>query len=112
MIVWIDGELLPVEAARVSPLDRGLTVGDGVFETLRVYGGTPFAFTRHYERLASSASALGIDPPTRETLLDATTATIAANDLDDARLRITVTAGEGPPGSSRVRSRPTAIVLA
>jgi branched-chain amino acid aminotransferase len=101
MIVWLDGELQPLESARVSPLDRGLTVGDGVFETLRVYGGKPFAFTRHYERLCASAAALGLTLPDRVTLEDAARATLAANGLGDARLRLTVTAGEGPPGSSR-----------
>ncbi len=111
MIVWIDGELVPLETARVSPLDRGLTVGDGVFETLRVYGGVPFAFTRHYERLATSAAALGIEPPTHAALRDAAAATIEANDSDDARLRITLTAGVGPPGSSKVRADPTTIIV-
>ena len=112
LIVWLDGELLPIESARVSPLDRGLTVGDGVFETLRAYGGTPFAFTRHYERLSASARGLGIAAPDRAVLHDAVLATIDANGVSDARVRITVTAGEGPPGSSRVGSTPVTIVVA
>ncbi|HEY3831643.1 MAG TPA: aminotransferase class IV [Acidimicrobiia bacterium] len=111
MIVWLDGELVPIEAARVSPLDRGLTVGDGVFETLRVYSGTPFAFTRHYERLATSARALGIEPPSYDVVRKAGHAVLDANKLSDARLRITVTAGEGPPGSSRVPASPTIVVV-
>ena len=45
--VWLDGQLVPPRTATVSPFDHGLTVGDGVFETLRVYGGTPFALRRH-----------------------------------------------------------------
>ena len=45
MIIWIDGDLVDLDAARISPLDRGLTVGDGIFETMRVYNGEPFAFT-------------------------------------------------------------------
>ena len=45
----------------ISPFDHGLLVGDGVFETLRVYDGVPFAWRRHLERLARSAGGLGLD---------------------------------------------------
>lgn len=113
MIVWIDGELVPVEQARVSPLDHGLTVGDGVFETLRVYAGTPFAWRRHIERLRASADALGLPVPDAGELRLAADAVLRANRLDEARLRITVTGGPAPPGSSRARgSGPTAFVVA
>ena len=72
VIVWIDGALIPLDDARISPLDHGLTVGDGVFETLRVYDTVPFAWRRHYARLRRvgrrrSASTC----PTRDTLRDA-----------------------------------------
>ena len=63
VIIWINGELMPLEEARVSPLDHGLVVGDGVFETLRVYRGVPFAWTRHLARLHASATGLGLDAP-------------------------------------------------
>ena len=43
--VWVDGALVAVDDARISPFDHGLLVGDGVFETIRVYGGEPFAWT-------------------------------------------------------------------
>ena len=112
MIVWIDGALLPLAEARLSPLDRGLTVGDGVFETLRVYAGTPFAWSRHYDRLHRSATALGLTAPDSSMLRNATNDVLQANQLGDARLRITVTAGEGAPGSSRSGSSPTIIVVA
>lgn len=104
MKIWFNGEIVELAQARLSPLDRGVTVGDGVFETLRVYRGTPFAWRRHHERLVHSAEALGLDPPGSGTLRSAAAAVIAANDLCDARLRITVTGGEGQPGSSRAGS--------
>ena len=63
MIIWLDGALVPLEDARISPLDHGLTVGDGVFETMRVYDGVPFAWRRHLERLAASAAGLGLELP-------------------------------------------------
>jgi branched-chain amino acid aminotransferase len=112
MIIWLDGVLLDVRDARISPLDRGLTVGDGVFETLRVYRGTPFAWSRHIARLAHSAGGLGLALPDPEVLRTACDAVIEANGLVEARLRMTVTGGEGPPGSSRAGATPIAFIVA
>jgi branched-chain amino acid aminotransferase len=112
VIVWIDGELLDLRDARISPLDRGLVVGDGVFETLRVYRGAPFAWRRHLARLAHSAAGLGLALPDTDRLRAAADAVVAANGLSDARMRLTVTGGEGPPGSSRAGAIPTAFVVA
>lgn len=112
MIVWVDGELLDERDARLSPLDRGLVVGDGAFETLRVYGGVPFAWTRHLDRLAHSAAGLGITLPDASVLRAAADAVLAASSLQEARLRLTVTAGAGPPGSSRGGAVPSAFVFA
>ena len=47
MKAWLDGTLVDADAARVSAFDHGLTVGDGVFETMKVVDGVPFALTRH-----------------------------------------------------------------
>jgi branched-chain amino acid aminotransferase len=109
--VWIDGALVHAAEARVSPFDHGVLVGDGVFETIRVYGGEPFAWTRHLDRLAHSASGLGLAVPDREVLRDAAKAVLATNGhTDDARLRITVTGGVAPLGSERAQAGPTVIV--
>jgi branched-chain amino acid aminotransferase len=112
VIIWMNGELSPLEDAGVSPLDHGLVVGDGVFETLRVYGGVPFAWTRHLARLHASAHGLGLVAPDAGELRDAADAVLAANKLTEARLRITVTGGPAPPGSRRAPVAPTAIVIA
>jgi branched-chain amino acid aminotransferase len=109
---WVDGHLVRLEDARVSVLDHGLVVGDGVFETLRVYDAVPFAWTRHLARLRSSADGLGLDLPAAEELRAAVDAVLTANDLREARLRITVTGGVAPPGSGRGNGPPTAFVLA
>jgi branched-chain amino acid aminotransferase len=108
--VWLDGNLVDVAEARVSPFDHGLLVGDGVFETVRVYGGQPFAWTRHLDRLAHSASGLGLTVPDRGVLRAAADAVLAANGHVEARLRITVTGGVAPLGSERGESGPTVIV--
>jgi branched-chain amino acid aminotransferase len=108
--IWIDGELLDDDAARISPMDHGLLTGDGVFETLRVYDGVPFAWTRHVARLGRSAGALGLTPPDSATLRAAAAAVVAANGRHDARLRITVTGGVAPLGSERGAVPPTVVV--
>jgi branched-chain amino acid aminotransferase len=112
MKVWVDGAIHDLIDARVSPLDHGLLVGDGVFETLRVYGGVPFAWTRHFERLGASARGLGLAVPDEAALRAASEAVLAANGLVEARLRITVTGGEAPLGSERGDAPPTVVVAA
>lgn len=111
-VVWVDGELLPASAARVSPFDHGLLVGNGVFETLRVYAGVPFAWTRHLQRLARSADGLGLEPPETATLRTAVDDVLDANRLTEGRVRITVTGGPSPLGSERGDAPPTVIVAA
>lgn len=106
-LVWINGSLLSGHGARVSPSDHGFTVGDGAFETMRAYDGTVFAVTLHWARLVRSCEALGIQPPTRDEFQTAMQTTLSASGLRDARVRFTVTSGEGPQGSGRGSSPPT-----
>ncbi len=108
--VWIDGALVAVADARISPFDHGLLVGDGVFETIRVYGGEPFAWTRHLDRLAHSASGLGLPVPSGDSLRAAACDVLSANGHDEARLRITVTGGVAPLGSERGTAGTTVVV--
>lgn len=110
--VWVNGELADEDAARVSPFDHGLLVGDGVFETLRVYRGVPFAFRRHFERLVHSATGLGLPAPDRDVVRDAAEAVLRANNLAEARIRVTLTGGPSPLGSERGDAPPTLIVAA
>jgi branched-chain amino acid aminotransferase len=110
--VWVDGALVDGREPQVSAFDHGLLVGDGVFETLRVYDGRPFAWRRHLDRLEVSASGLGLPVPAREQLLDAARAVLEANRLREARLRITVTGGVHPLGSERRETAPTVVVAA
>ena len=101
MKVWVNGVLVDGAAAKVSVFDHGLTVGDGVFETMRVYDGTPFALTRHLRRLARSAAGLGLPAPGDDVIRRAATEVVEANGSGDLRLRITVTGGAAPLGSGR-----------
>jgi branched-chain amino acid aminotransferase len=112
-VVWLDGHLVPIGEARVSPLDHGMTVGDGVFETLKVVRRTPFAARRHLGRLRRSAAGLGLSVPLDDTeLRRAMRDVVDANGLQEGRLRLTVTGGTGPLGSDRGDVRPTVVVAA
>jgi D-alanine transaminase len=66
-LCFLNGEYLPLEQARVSPLDRAFLFADAVYEVMPVYGRRPFRFVAHCERLARSLGELGMeDPHTRE----------------------------------------------
>lgn len=110
MKVWLNGALVDSAAACVSVMDHGLTVGDGVFETIKTYGGRPFAVRRHLERLASSAAGMGLAAPPPEVLRAALEEVSSANGLGDAALRITLTGGPGPLGSARGDAGPTVVI--
>lgn len=111
-VTWVDGALVPASRALVSAFDHGILVGDGVFETLGVYQGVPFAWRRHVERLRRSADGLGLSVPDAPALRRAADAVLAANGIGEGRLRITVTGGPSPLGSERGDAPPTVIVAA
>ena len=112
MKVWLNGALVDEADAAVRVSDHGLTVGDGVFETLRTHGGRPFAVRRHLERLARSAAGMGLAVPDPAGLRVALEEVAAASGLAEAALRITVTSGPGPLGSARGTEGPTVLVTA
>jgi branched-chain amino acid aminotransferase len=108
----MNGELVPDDDARVSIFDHGLVVGDGVFETVKITSGVPFAMTRHLERLRRSARGLGLPDPNLDEIRAGAMAVAQAADPAPplARMRITFTAGKAPLGSERGNSPATAIV--
>jgi branched-chain amino acid aminotransferase len=111
--VWVNGRMVPPEEAVVSVFDHGFTVGDGVFETVKVIGGRPFALRRHIERLHRSAQGLGLAVPMGDApLRSAVDEVVAASGLELARLRITLTAGVTPLGSGRGEGEPTLVIAA
>ena len=70
MTAWVNGALVALDDACVSVLDHGFTVGDGVFETLRVYGGRPFRLEAHLDRLEASSARIGLAPLPRVELTE------------------------------------------
>ncbi len=113
MRAWLNGHVLESpEQQAISVLDHGLVVGDGVFETIKVEGGVPFALTRHLQRLVRSATGLGIGSPDVAFIRAGVRATLADQDLPFGRIRITVTSGPGPLGSPRGNNGMTSVVVA
>jgi branched-chain amino acid aminotransferase len=106
----VDGGLRETGDATVSVLDHGLTVGAGVFETLKTVDGRAFALTRHLARLARSARGLGLPEPDRDEIAHACRAVLDANPSPNGRLRITYTGGVSPLGSERGEAPATLVV--
>jgi branched-chain amino acid aminotransferase len=112
-VVWLDGRLVAADEARVSAFDHGLTVGDGVFETMQVRRSRPVALRRHLWRLRASAAGLGLPVPPDDDLAEAARSLIEANrvsDDDRVRLRLTLTGGPGPLGTDRGQVAPTVLL--
>lgn len=100
--VWVDGRLCDEQAASVSVLDHGITVGDGAFEAAKIVDGRAFALSRHARRLDRSLVGLGLPPADHRLIEEGVDAVLSAGDpIRFGRLRYTVTAGRGPLGSDR-----------
>jgi branched-chain amino acid aminotransferase len=118
-IIYLNGQLLPLSKAKLSPFDHGFLYGYALFETMRVYNGYIFRLDRHLARLRRSAESIGLTHSIlstdegKQSLEAACTKTLDANKLKDARLRLTVSAGEGDaiPDPSTCSS-PTVLVSA
>jgi len=92
----VNGELVAREDATVSVEDRGFRYGDAAFETMRVYGGRVFEWDRHRERLGRTCETLGMPDAVPADLDTRVSRTLAANDLQEAYLRVSVTRGVQP----------------
>lgn len=108
--VWLNGEIVSRESAKVSVFDHGLVTGDGVFETVGVYGGVAFALDLHLERLERSSVGIGIGVPDLNSIGQGVKDLLSTNRCDNAKVRITVTAGESVLGSDRIGSSSTVVI--
>ena len=113
MRAWMNGELLPdPDAPAVLLTDHGLTVGDGVFEAIKVVDGQPFALSAHLARLARSAAGMGLPEVDDDAVRRGVAAVLEDHDLALGRIRITYTGGPAPLGSGRGDEPPTLVVVA
>ena len=112
--VYLDGQLLDKEQAKLSVYDHGLLYGDGVFEGIRVYSKRVFLLAEHVDRLYESALAIRLEIPiSKAEMTKAVEDTVAANKITDGYVRLVVTRGAGYLGLDiRKTSHPQVIVIA
>lgn len=93
--MYINGDLVPRNEAKVSVWDSGFQSGDGVYEGIRIYHGKIFRLQEHIDRLYRCASAIGIDlPMSQDDMCASVLETVRANGLThEAHIRLTVTRG-------------------
>jgi len=99
MKIYLDGDLVPKEEAKISVFDHGLLYGDGIFEGIRAYNGRVFRLTEHLDRLWDSAKAINLEIPISKAQMEkAIIDTLLENNLNDAYIRLLVTRGVGDLG--------------
>lgn len=115
ILIWMNGQLIPREQAKVSVFDSGFILGDGIWEGLRVSAGQPLFFDAHINRLFEAARALDLDIGyDRAQLLSAIRDTLSANHMrDGVHLRLMVTRGlkRTPYQDPRVCIGPATVVI-
>jgi branched-chain amino acid aminotransferase len=108
---WVNGLPADPDAPALSVSDRGFTLADGCFETMRAYRGVIFCLDAHMERLSVTAARLGIPVPPHleQTVADATRALRAAR--ADASVRLTMSRGTGAGVAAPSGVVPTTVLL-
>ncbi|HVP94074.1 MAG TPA: branched-chain-amino-acid transaminase [Methanoregulaceae archaeon] len=114
MMIYIDGQFLPKEQAKVSVFDHGLLYGDGVFEGIRAYNGRIFRLDEHIDRLFDSAKTIDLAVPvSKEEMAGIIIETMRRNNLKDGYIRPIITRGVGDLGlDPRKCEKPTLICIA
>jgi branched-chain amino acid aminotransferase len=112
--VWINGELLDQDEAKISVFDHGVLYGDGVFEGIRVYGGEIFRCREHVDRLYDSARAIALEVPVgKDAFVRAMRETLQANEITDGYIRAVLTRGVGTLGlDANLCEDPQLIIIA
>ena len=112
-VVWVNGQSAAAAGPHLSALDRGFTLGDGLFETMRAYRGTVFRAEQHLARLRAGAAAFSLVlPETLEATLDGALDAARRGGLRDAVVRLTVSRGVGAPGVAPAAATAPTVVAA
>lgn len=112
MKIYLNGDYVEKEDAKVSVFDHGLLYGDGVFEGIRLYDGCVFKLDEHLERLEHSAKAILLNLPlSREELSEAVCETCRRNELRNGYVRLVVTRGPGHLGLTPDGCGPPNIII-
>ncbi|MEL0088170.1 MAG: aminotransferase class IV [Halieaceae bacterium] len=105
-IAFLNGDYLPLEEARISPMDRGFLFGDGIYEVIPSYGGRLVGFDRHTDRLCEGLGAIGLSMPfspkkLHEILTNLLNQNSALNSDGNLGLYLQITRGEQPQRNHR-----------
>lgn len=113
-MIYLNSRLVPDDRALISVYDHGFLYGDGIYETLRAYQGAVFMLDEHLDRLFSSASMIGLKIGKKTAdIKKAVYMTMAANRLQEAVIRITISRGAGRIGlDPSLCKKPTFVVFA
>jgi len=114
MLIYLNGRFVPQEEAIVSVFDHGYLYGDGIYETMRAYGGTLFLLDRHLDRLVRSANAISLALPlSPEEIGKALKETLLVNNLTEAYVRLHFSRGPGEIGlDPALCPEPTMVIMA
>ena len=114
MLVYLNGRFVAKEQARVSVFDHGFLYGDGIYETMRAYGGKFFLLKRHLSRLKHSADAISLKLPMRlDKIGDALNEALSINKLQEAYVRLHLSRGPGEIGlDPALCVAPTMVIVA
>ena len=114
MLIYLNGEFVLQEDAKVSVFDHGLLYGDGIFEGIRAYNGRVFRLHEHIDRMWDSAKTIDLKIPiSKKEMEEIILETLRKNNLKDAYVRPIITRGVGDLGlDPRKCSVPTIIVIA
>jgi branched-chain amino acid aminotransferase len=114
MLVYLDGHFVAKEQAMVSVFDHGFLYGDGIYETMRAYGGKFFLLNKHLARLKRSAKALSLKLPLPlDKIGEALAESLNINKLEDAYVRLHISRGPGEIGlDPALCTAPTMVIVA
>ncbi|MBS3787266.1 branched-chain-amino-acid transaminase [Candidatus Bipolaricaulota bacterium] len=111
--IYLNGEFVPEEEAKISVFDHGLLYGDGVFEGIRAYDGYVFKLDDHVDRLYRSARAINLEIPFEAgDMKDKILESLRENGFGEAYIRPIITRGKGSLGiDTDSCSDPTVIII-
>ena len=111
-VVYIDGDFIPSQEAKISVFDHGLLYGDGIFEGIRVYDGVVFKLDAHLDRLYRSARAMWLTIPLEKAEMKAALLeTLQRNGYQDSYIRLLVTRGKGDLGVNPKKCPKASVVI-
>jgi len=114
LLIYVNGQFVPEDEAKVSVFDHGFLYGDGIFEGIRAYHNSVFCLKEHVDRLYDSAKAINLEIPlSKEEMGEVILETCRCNNMRDAYIRVVVSRGKGDLGlDPKNCSQPSVVCIA